>query len=95
MAQQAHGALQRGAQYVRRVAQHRGPAAKRLLIPAYLWNIFYGGMAVSYTHLDVYKRQKLQSLSEVEAGGIPRVAVKCVEMGDVYKRQLSYTAYLY
>ena len=24
---------------------------------------------------------KLQSLSEVEAGGIPRVAVKCVEMG--------------
>ena len=24
---------------------------------------------------------KLLSLSEVEAGGIPRVAVKCVEMG--------------
>ena len=24
---------------------------------------------------------KLHSLSEVEAGGIPRVAVKCVEMG--------------
>ena len=24
---------------------------------------------------------KLYSLSEVEAGGIPRVAVKCVEMG--------------
>ena len=24
---------------------------------------------------------KLQSLSDVEAGGIPRVAVKCVEMG--------------
>ena len=26
-------------------------------------------------------RLKLHSLSEVEAGGIPRVAVKCVEMG--------------
>ena len=26
-------------------------------------------------------RLKLYGLSEVEAGGIPRVAVKCVEMG--------------
>ena len=34
---------------------------------------------VSYTHLDVYKRQ-LFILSEVEAGGIPSVAVKCVNI---------------
>ena len=34
---------------------------------------------------------KLCFLSEVEAGGIPSVAVKCVDIRDVYKRQEYYT----
>ena len=36
---------------------------------------------MKYMGLTHRLRLKLYGLSEVEAGGIPRVAVKCVEMG--------------
>ena len=43
----------------------------------YLLYALYLTEPVSYTHLDVYKRQVL---STVEAGGIRGVAVKCLDI---------------
>ena len=49
--------------------------------------------AVSYTHLDVYKRQEYDQALPPDAGSLPRVSPEAVSYThlDVYKRQVAHS----